>query len=126
MDARFSTRLQHAMHSAGLKQSDLIKLAQDQGVKLGKSQLSQYDSGKTVPRRDMLAALAGILQVDADWLRGAEVEPATIEPPAATPATTETPTTGSRGLAKIWTGSGGWCRITALRSAGILLPALRP
>ena len=87
MDARFSTRLQHAMHSAGLKQSDLIKLAQDQGVKLGKSQLSQYVSGKTVPRRDMLSALAGILQVDADWLRGAEVEPATIEPPAATPAT---------------------------------------
>ena len=86
MDARFSTRLQHAMHSAGLKQSDLIKLAQDQGVKLGKSQLSQYVSGKTVPRRDMLAALAGILQVDADWLRGAEVEPATIKPPAATPA----------------------------------------
>ena len=86
MDARFSTRLQHAMHSAGLKQSDLIKLAQDQGVKLGKSQLSQYVSGKTVPRRDMLSALAGILQVDADWLRGAEVEPATIKPPAATPA----------------------------------------
>lgn len=37
------------MSCADLKQSDLIRNAQMRGQKLGKSQVSQYVSGKTIP-----------------------------------------------------------------------------
>lgn len=58
------------MNERGIKQVDLIRYAQEQGVKLGKSHISQYVSGKTVPRADMVYFLAGALQVDPDWLNG--------------------------------------------------------
>ena len=51
---------------------DLIRLAEERGVKLGKSQVSQYVSGKTVPRADILRFLADALDVEADWLGGRE------------------------------------------------------
>ncbi len=41
-------------------------------MKLGKSHISQYVSGKTVPRGDILHFLAETLQVDEDWLKGKE------------------------------------------------------
>ena len=41
-------------------------------MKLGKSQVSQYVSGKTVPRADILRFLADALDVEADWLGGRE------------------------------------------------------
>ena len=44
------------MELAGIKQADLIRLAENQGKKLGKSQVSQYVSGKTIPRKDVLDA----------------------------------------------------------------------
>lgn len=47
-------------------------MAEEQDVRLGKSQISQYVSGKTVPRRDMLLFLANALGVSADWLAGEE------------------------------------------------------
>lgn len=47
-------------------------MAEEKDVRLGKSQISQYVSGKTVPRRDMLLFLANALGVDADWLAGEE------------------------------------------------------
>ena len=53
----FAEWLKVAMAARGLKQSDVLRIAQEKGVKLGKSQLSQYLSGKTVPRKDMLAFL---------------------------------------------------------------------
>lgn len=58
------------MNERGIKQVDLIRYAQEQGVKLGKSHISQYVSGKTIPRADMVHFLAGALQVDPDWLNG--------------------------------------------------------
>lgn len=67
-DTNFAERLGNAIAACGLKQVDLIRLASEQGVKLGKSQLSQYLSGKTAPRRDMLAFLSTAL--------GADLEPA--------------------------------------------------
>ena len=70
----FSGRLRHAMDEAGLKQADLVRMAAARGEKLGKSQLSQYVSGKVRPRQDALALLAGLLGVTADWLAG-EPEP---------------------------------------------------
>jgi alanine-synthesizing transaminase len=66
----FSDRLKTAMMNRGMKQVDLIHLAQEQGVKLGKSHMSQYVSGKTVPRTDIMHFLASALQVDEEWLNG--------------------------------------------------------
>ena len=68
----FADRLKYAMEKGGKKQVDLIRLAEEQGVKLGKSQVSQYVSGKTVPRTDILRFLADALDVEADWLGGRE------------------------------------------------------
>lgn len=64
----FSDRLKQSMELAGIKQADLIRLAENQGKKLGKSQVSQYVSGKTIPRKDVLEVLALVLDVDQDWL----------------------------------------------------------
>lgn len=66
----FAGRLKSAMALRGKKQVDLIRAASEQGVKLGKSYVSQYVSGKTVPRADILRFLAETLQVDEAWLRG--------------------------------------------------------
>lgn len=65
----FSDRLKTAMKQRGMKQVDVIQAAAEQGIKLGKSHVSQYVSGKTVPRTELLRMLAGILGVDEDWLR---------------------------------------------------------
>ena len=64
----FADRLKAAMNEQGLKQVDLVRLAQQRGIKLGKSHVSQYVSGKTIPRTDILHFLADALQVDPDWL----------------------------------------------------------
>lgn len=66
----FSERLKVAMKKQNLKQIDLVRAAQVQGIKLGKSHVSQYVSGKTVPRTDILLFLAKTLQVEEEWLIG--------------------------------------------------------
>ena len=70
----FAKRLSLAMKKRGYKQVDLIKEAEAAGRKLGKSQLSQYASGKTLPRREMLDTLATLLGVTPDWLSGADAD----------------------------------------------------
>ena len=75
----FAARFTALMNQKKLKQVDLIHLAQAQGVKLGKSQISQYLSGKTIPRKEMLQFLAQALQTDAAWLLGKDA-PAPILP----------------------------------------------
>lgn len=64
----FSQRLTQAMANKGLKQVDLCNLAAEHGIKLGKSQLSQYVSGKSSPRPAMLNFLAEALGVEPSWL----------------------------------------------------------
>lgn len=64
----FAKRLAAAMARCGMKQVDLIAAAQDKGVRLGKSQVSQYANGKTLPRRETLEEIAALLDVSADWL----------------------------------------------------------
>ncbi len=54
MQESFAARLKEAMASKGLKQSDVIREAAVRGSRLGKSQMSQYVSGKTIPRKDVL------------------------------------------------------------------------
>ncbi|WP_084522297.1 aminotransferase class I/II-fold pyridoxal phosphate-dependent enzyme [Atopobium fossor] len=68
MQTTFATRLKQAMLNKSLKQVDLIRMAADKGVKLGKSQLSQYVSGKTFPRQETLDFLARELEVSSSWL----------------------------------------------------------
>ncbi len=89
----FSDRLKCSMDACGFKQADLVREALARGKKLGKSQVSQYVSGKTIPRRDVAALLAEILSVDAAWLLGYATMPAgdlparaEARPAAATPA----------------------------------------
>ena len=70
MENVFAQRLNAAMHEKGLKQVDIIRAAEERGVRFGKSHISQYVSGKTVPRDNILQVLADILEVDKEWLGG--------------------------------------------------------
>ena len=58
------------MQAKNLKQIDIMRAAEEKGIKLGKSHVSQYVSGKTIPRDNILNVLAEILEVDAGWLKG--------------------------------------------------------
>ena len=50
----FADRLRAAMEKQNMKQVDLVRAAASAGVKLGKSHVSQYVSGKTVPRLSLI------------------------------------------------------------------------
>ena len=67
----FTQQLVHFMKQSGFRQVDLIERARQRGVKLGKSQLSQYISGKSLPRYDMVQTLAQLLNCTADDLLNA-------------------------------------------------------
>ena len=60
------------MDQKNMKQIELVRLAEASGIKLGKSQISQYLSGKTLPRKDTLQFLATVLEKDPAWLLGKE------------------------------------------------------
>lgn len=68
----FAGRLEETMQRRHLKQVDVIRRAEEAGVKLGKSKLSQYVGGKSFPRPEMLAFLAQTLEVAPEWLAGRE------------------------------------------------------
>lgn len=53
----FADRLKSAMEQKHMKQVDLIHTAETAGVKVGKSHISQYVSGKTVPRAEIASFL---------------------------------------------------------------------
>ena len=90
----FSDRLKAAMGSANMKQTDLIHAAEALGFKLGKSQVSQYVSGKTIPRPDVMAVLAQALNVPTSWLaEGKTHESKPAQTNSATTATTKRNTT---------------------------------
>lgn len=76
----FAQRLKASMAAQGLKQIDIIRAAKDRGEKIGKSHISQYVSGKTIPRAATMNLLANILQVDALWLAGEQAETASAMP----------------------------------------------
>ena len=66
----FAQRLKASMEKQHMKQIDLVRAAETCGIKLGKSHVSQYVSGKTLPRADVLHFLADALHTDPDWLSG--------------------------------------------------------
>ncbi len=72
----FAERFSSILKDKNIKQIDLIRMAEEKGIKLGKSQISQYVSGKSVPRHDMLEFLADVLGVDVTYLMGEKPAPA--------------------------------------------------
>lgn len=70
-------RLRTLMNARGLKQVDIVKLCQPYcnrfGVKMNKSDISQYLSGKTEPSQDKLIVLGMALDVQESWLMGFDV-----------------------------------------------------
>ena len=74
-------RLNEFMQKNCLKQIDIINRAKpfcsEYGVKLSKSDLSQYVSGKVEPGQNKLYILARALNVSEAWLMGYEVKNAT-------------------------------------------------
>ena len=106
----FQNRLKDAMSRAGLKQVDLVRLAAEKGAKLGKSQVSQYVSGKVEPRPEALELLAELLGVDAAWLggaAGASSEPANRPAfkPASQPIASQRQRTSSESDHNLYQGS---------------------
>uniref|UniRef100_UPI004056B26D aminotransferase class I/II-fold pyridoxal phosphate-dependent enzyme n=1 Tax=Acetatifactor sp. TaxID=1872090 RepID=UPI004056B26D len=73
-ESSFAKRLKETMENKRIRQIDMIRAAQDRGIKLGKSHISQYVSGKTIPRDNIMSFLAEVLEVDVDWLRGKNVD----------------------------------------------------
>ncbi len=72
-----SIRLKKLLSSRNLRQVDVLEMAnpysQQYGVKLSKSDLSQYISGKVIPGQDKLSILALALNVSEAWLMGYDV-----------------------------------------------------
>lgn len=75
--AGFSERLNQAMKIRSLKQVDVLEAAkpycEKYGVKLTKSDLSQYVSGKVEPKQEKLTILSLALSVSEAWLMGYDV-----------------------------------------------------
>lgn len=72
-----SARLRQIMDERGLRQVDVLEMAQpyceEYNVKLSKSALSQFLSGRNEPKQDKLLILAMALDVSEAWLMGLDV-----------------------------------------------------
>ena len=91
----FADRLRTTMAERGLKQADLVHAASARGARLGKSQVSQYVSGKVVPRPNVTDLLADLLDVDAAWLSTGEGARAAARPETASQPVPTVTATGS-------------------------------
>lgn len=81
-------RLQKIMQARGLKQVDILRLAEPYckkyNVKLNKSDLSQFVNGKFIPGQWKLTILGLALNVSEAWLMGYDVPiERTQQPPTA-------------------------------------------
>ena len=61
----FPTRLKEARKEYGLTQIEAAKL-----LKIDKSTIAKYETGRTEPNLEMLALIAKLFDVSADWLIG--------------------------------------------------------
>lgn len=72
-----SSRLKRLMSERNLRQVDILEKAapfcSKYGVKLNKSDLSQYITGKVAPGQDKLSVLGHALNVSEAWLMGYDV-----------------------------------------------------
>ena len=71
-------RLNQIMSERGIRQVDILndsmKFQKELGIKMGKSALSQYVSGKSVPDQNKLVLLGKTLGVNETWLMGYDVD----------------------------------------------------
>nr|DAI43919.1 MAG TPA: bifunctional HTH-domain containing protein/aminotransferase [Caudoviricetes sp.] len=71
-------RLKQIMKEREMKQVDILELVlpvcKKYGLKMNKSDISQYVSGKVEPNQRKLVALAEALNVSETWLMGYEIE----------------------------------------------------
>lgn len=79
-------RLRSLMEERSIRQTDILRAAEPFcekfGVKLNKSDLSQYVSGKNEPGQDKLAVLSMALGVSEGWLMGYDVPSERLPSPA--------------------------------------------
>lgn len=72
-----SERLKQIMSEQGLRQADILEKAKPYcekfGLKLGRNDISQYVSGKVLPKQDKLTLLGYTLNVSEAWLMGYDV-----------------------------------------------------
>ncbi len=72
-----SDRLRQIMKDRNLRQIDILNLTlpycQKYGVKMNKSDISQYTSRKVEPNQDKLAVLGMALNLNEAWLMGYDV-----------------------------------------------------
>lgn len=72
LNSTTSNRIKQAMKSSNLKQIDIVNKAksmeEETGIKLSKTDLSQYVNGKVTPGQKKLYVLAKILNVSEAWL----------------------------------------------------------
>lgn len=77
MNETTSQRLRYIMRELNLRQVDIIEKSKqyqrELGVSLGKSALSQYVNGKSVPDQGKLTLLSKVLGVSQPWLMGYDV-----------------------------------------------------
>ncbi|MBP3700102.1 MAG: transcriptional regulator [Oscillospiraceae bacterium] len=78
-------RLKEVMEERRLRQADIVAMCQpyceEYRVKLGKSDLSQYVSGRVVPGQSKLFILARALNVNEAWMMGYDVDPSRDDTP---------------------------------------------
>lgn len=83
LNSTTSNRIKQAMKSSNLKQIDIVNKAksmeEETGIKLSKTDLSQYVNGKVTPGQKKLYVLAKILNVSEAWLLGYDVESKRID-----------------------------------------------
>ena len=81
--ANTAERLKHLMAQRKLKQVDIVAMCKPfcerYGVKMNKSDVSQYVAGKSEPSQDKLVVLAMALKVQESWLMGFDVPETAID-----------------------------------------------
>ena len=77
MKSTTSERLKFIMESRNLRQADILEMiepyCEQYGVKIPRNALSQYVTGKVLPKQDKLTILGMALNVSEAWLMGYDV-----------------------------------------------------
>ena len=69
---KFNIRLKELRLENGLTQKDLANI-----IEVGRTTISEYESGKIVPKQEGLLKIANYFNVSVDYLTGVSNEPAT-------------------------------------------------
>lgn len=99
-EATTSTRLKQIMSSLNLRQVDILERTQPlcakYDIKMNKSDISQYVSGKAEPNQDKLFVLSLALNVSEGWLMGFDV------PKARVSSSSESTSQGERNILTLY------------------------